>query len=94
VPAGIERPKTVTAPQDWTLTRAKQAWPRVVDTAAKQMAPASSAEAIASEQTVAGEHALTNPQATGLPPATPTAVATTRSVRAARLSHGKAKSRL
>jgi peptidoglycan/xylan/chitin deacetylase (PgdA/CDA1 family) len=32
VPASIERPKTVTAPQDWIVARSRPVWPRVVST--------------------------------------------------------------
>jgi peptidoglycan/xylan/chitin deacetylase (PgdA/CDA1 family) len=94
VPAGFDRPKTVTAPQDWTLIRAKQAWPRVVSAAATQPSTASSAGATASEQTLAEAPAMAIPQATEVSPTAPLAVAAARSARAVRLSHGKAKTRL
>jgi peptidoglycan-N-acetylglucosamine deacetylase len=33
VPAGAERPKTPTSPQDWMVSRGRQPWPRVVSNA-------------------------------------------------------------
>ena len=39
VPAGIEQPKTATAPQEWILDRSRQAWPRVVSASHKLPAP-------------------------------------------------------
>jgi peptidoglycan/xylan/chitin deacetylase (PgdA/CDA1 family) len=35
VPAGVERPKTATAPQEWLLARSRHTWPRVVNASHK-----------------------------------------------------------
>ncbi len=66
VPAGVEQPKTVTAPQDWTLSRTRQPWPRVVSSAVKSPPPAIAATKVLSftDDFAAGTQSL------GLPPRT------------------------
>ena len=60
VPAGIEQPKTATAPQEWILARSRQAWPRVL-TASRKL-PAPRPTATTSEPAATVEQTTVKPQ--------------------------------
>jgi peptidoglycan/xylan/chitin deacetylase (PgdA/CDA1 family) len=84
VPAGFDRQKTATAPQDWMPIhhrQGKQGWPRVVTATAKSSVPA------------VGPVPPIEPVPTAAPVlSTPAAVETTASEPAAREDHSEAKS--
>jgi peptidoglycan/xylan/chitin deacetylase (PgdA/CDA1 family) len=89
VPSGVERPTTVTAPQDWTLARMRQPWPRVVSTAATPPLPMPRPAAAATEPTSADDDLSATTQSVQLPPPPSPSVA-----QSIRLQHAKARLRI
>ena len=68
VPAGVERAKTVTEPQEWTYSRVRQPWPRVLSTAAKPPLPAPRPAFAATEPTSDDDDLSATTQSIQLPP--------------------------